>query len=52
MSVLDLLRDKEKACRMGRNGRQMAEERFDEQLVFERVIAEYKHQLAVKGLRS
>jgi glycosyltransferase involved in cell wall biosynthesis len=52
MAVLDLLRDKEKACRMGRNGRQMAEERFDEQLVFERVIAEYKHQLAVKGLRS
>jgi glycosyltransferase involved in cell wall biosynthesis len=49
-AVLDLLRDKEKGCRMGQNGRRMAEERFDEQLVFKRVIAEYKHQLAAKGL--
>ncbi len=49
-ALLDLLQDREKARRMGENGRQMAEERFDEQLVFERVKAEYVRQLAAKGL--
>lgn len=48
-AVLDLLQDQDKARCMGENGRQMAEERFDEQLVFERVKQEYALQLAAKG---
>ena len=51
-AILELLLDKEKARQMGENGRQMAEERFDEQLVFERVKAEYVRQLALKGIKS
>jgi hypothetical protein len=35
---------------MGQNGRKMAEERFDEQLVFNAIKAEYSYQLAAKGL--
>jgi glycosyltransferase involved in cell wall biosynthesis len=50
-AVLDLLRNKEKARQMGRYGRQMAEQRFDEQLVFERVKKEYVRQLVAKGLK-
>lgn len=49
-AVLDLLQNKEKALQMGHNGRQMAEERFDEQLIFERVKQEYALQLAARGL--
>jgi glycosyltransferase involved in cell wall biosynthesis len=39
-ALWEVLLDKEKARRMGANGRLMAEERFEEQLVFERVKAE------------
>jgi glycosyltransferase involved in cell wall biosynthesis len=49
-AVLDLLQNKEKALRMGQNGRQMAEERFDERLIFDRVKQEYALQLAARGL--
>ncbi|MFZ0548132.1 MAG: glycosyltransferase family 4 protein [Candidatus Promineifilaceae bacterium] len=49
-SVLDLLRNRDKACQMGQNGRQIAEERFDEQLVFARVKEEYRRQLTSKGI--
>lgn len=49
-AVLDLLQNKDKAMRMGERGRLMAEERFDENLVFERVKQEYALQLAAKGL--
>jgi glycosyltransferase involved in cell wall biosynthesis len=49
VAVLDLLGDKEKARQMGQNGRRMAEERFDEQLVFTRVKQEYTLQLTTKG---
>lgn len=49
-AILDLLTDKEKARQMGLNGRQMAEEQFDEQLVFTTVKAEYARLLKVKGI--
>ncbi|MBX3057500.1 MAG: glycosyltransferase family 4 protein [Anaerolineae bacterium] len=51
-AILDLLTDKEKARQMGQNGRQMAEELFDEQLVFARVKAEYARLLQTKGIIS
>jgi glycosyltransferase involved in cell wall biosynthesis len=50
VAIVDLLQNKEKARWMGRNGRKLAEERFDEQLVFERVKAVYRQQLLAKGL--
>jgi glycosyltransferase involved in cell wall biosynthesis len=49
-AVISLLADKEKAKRMAIRGRQMAEERFDERLVFARVKEEYARLLRRKGL--
>ncbi|MCL4263423.1 MAG: glycosyltransferase family 4 protein [Anaerolineae bacterium] len=49
-AILDLLTNKDKARQMGQNGRQMAVEQFDEQLVFARVKAEYARLLQAKGL--
>lgn len=48
-AILELLTDRDKAQRMGQAGRQMALERFDEQLVFARVKAEYARLLQAKG---
>lgn len=45
-----LLARPELAGQMGARGRQMAEERFDERLVFQRVKAEYARLLRAKGL--
>lgn len=49
-AIVELLTDREKARRLGRGGRHMALERFDERLVFERVKAEYGRLLEEKGL--
>jgi glycosyltransferase involved in cell wall biosynthesis len=49
-AILDLLQDREKARRFGMAGRRMAEEQFDERLVFRRVTAEYSRLLAAQGL--
>jgi glycosyltransferase involved in cell wall biosynthesis len=49
-AILELLTDREKARRMGAEGRRMALERFDERLVFEKVKAEYARLLREKGL--
>ena len=51
-AILDLLDDLEKARRMGEQGRAMAVERFDEQLVFEKVKAEYATLLSHKELQQ
>jgi glycosyltransferase involved in cell wall biosynthesis len=44
-SLIELLSDDERRSRMGEAGRAMAEERFDEQKVFERVLSEYQRLL-------
>ncbi|MDH7486881.1 MAG: glycosyltransferase family 4 protein [Anaerolineae bacterium] len=49
-AIVELLTDREKARRMGEEGRRMAIERFDERLVFEKVKAEYARLLQEKGL--
>jgi glycosyltransferase involved in cell wall biosynthesis len=49
-AILELLTDREKARRMGEEGRRMARERFDEQIVFEKVKMEYARLLQAKGL--
>ena len=49
-AIVELLTDREKAQRMGEEGRRMALERFDERLVFEKVKAEYARLLREKGL--
>ena len=49
-AIVELLTDREKARRMGEEGRRMALERFDERLVFEKVKAEYARLLREKGL--
>ena len=49
-AIIELLTDRENAWRMGEEGRRMALERFDEQLVFKRVKAEYIRLLSKKGL--
>jgi glycosyltransferase involved in cell wall biosynthesis len=49
-SIVDLLSHPEKAHHMGEEGRRMALERFDEQLVFGKVKAEYARLLREKGL--
>jgi len=49
-AIVELLTDREKARRMGQEGRRMALERFDERLVFEKVKAEYARLLREKGL--
>jgi glycosyltransferase involved in cell wall biosynthesis len=49
-AICEVLTDHEKARQMGARGRQMALERFDERLVFEKVRSEYARLLARKGL--
>jgi glycosyltransferase involved in cell wall biosynthesis len=49
-AIVELLTNREKARRMGEEGRRMALERFDERLVFEKVKAEYARLLREKRL--
>lgn len=49
LAVLQILRERNAAQRMGNEARRMAAERFDEQLVFQRVKAEYRRLLLEKG---
>ena len=49
-AVLRILRERDTAQRMGSEARFMAAERFDEQLVFQKVKAEYGRLLRKKGL--
>jgi glycosyltransferase involved in cell wall biosynthesis len=49
LAVLRILRERNTAQRMGNEARHMAAERFDEQLVFQRVKAEYRRLLLKKG---
>ena len=48
-AIIELLTGKERARRMGEEGRRIALERFDERLVFEKVKAEYARLLQEKG---
>jgi len=48
-AIIEILSDREKAQRMGEEGRRIALERFDERLVFKRVKAEYARLLREKG---
>lgn len=49
-AIVQLLADGALARRLGQAGRRLAEERFDERLVFARVKAEYARLLREKGL--
>jgi len=49
-AIHEILRDRDRARRMGAAGRRMAIERFDERLVFHYVKAEYSRLLREKGL--
>ncbi|MCB0164902.1 MAG: glycosyltransferase family 4 protein [Anaerolineae bacterium] len=49
-AISRLLSHPEHARRMGHQGRRLAEERFDERLIFAKVIAVYAELLAQKGL--
>ena len=49
-ALVEILADREKALRMGEEGRRMAEALFDEELVFARVKAEYSRLLKMKGI--
>jgi glycosyltransferase involved in cell wall biosynthesis len=49
-AVLRILRERDTAQRMGSEGRRIAVERFDEQLVFQKIKAEYGRLLHKKGL--
>jgi glycosyltransferase involved in cell wall biosynthesis len=49
-AVLSIARDKVKAKIMGENARQMALENFDERLVFEKVLDDYRRLLEEKNL--
>ncbi len=51
-AILRLLTDKNKARQMGEHGRQMANQQFDEQLIFTRVKAEYARLLQEKGFAA
>jgi glycosyltransferase involved in cell wall biosynthesis len=44
-SLIALLRDDERRTQMGDTGRRIAEDRFDEQQVFDRVLSEYERLL-------
>ena len=44
-ALIELVGDHERRARMGAAGRAMAEDRFDEQKVFERVLNEYERLL-------
>jgi len=50
-AICNLLGNSEKAQRMGKEGQQMVKERFDEQMVFQRVKDEYARLLITKGIR-
>jgi len=49
-AIRELLHDPVRARRMGKEGRRLALERFDERLVFERVKTEYRRLLIEKRL--
>jgi glycosyltransferase involved in cell wall biosynthesis len=49
-AMIELLMDPARAQQMGQAGRQMAEQRFDEELVFAKVKAEYARLLMAKGM--
>jgi glycosyltransferase involved in cell wall biosynthesis len=49
-ATVALLADGPERARMGREGRRMAEERFDEELVFDRVLDAYRECCARKGI--
>ncbi len=49
-AIIEMLGNRDRARRMGEEGRRIALERFDEQSVFEKVKAEYARLLNVKGL--
>jgi glycosyltransferase involved in cell wall biosynthesis len=44
-SLIELLQDDERRAQMGATGRRIAEDRFDEQRVFDRVLSEYERLL-------
>ena len=48
-AIIGLLRDRERAREMGLYARELAISRFDEQRVFEKVVAEYTRLLRIKG---
>ena len=48
-AILELLQDPKKARQMGLEGRRIAEERFDERQVFDKVKAEYARLLGERG---
>jgi glycosyltransferase involved in cell wall biosynthesis len=50
VAVLRILRERDTAQRMGKEARHIAAERFDEQLVYQRIKAEYRRLLTRKGL--
>jgi len=49
-AIVELLTDRDKAKKMGEEGRRMARERFDEQIVFKKVKTEYTRLLHEKGI--
>jgi glycosyltransferase involved in cell wall biosynthesis len=49
-AILSILNDPQKAAHMGQNARRRAIEEFDERLVFEKVLAEYRCLLERKCL--
>ncbi|MCC6457168.1 MAG: glycosyltransferase family 4 protein [Caldilineaceae bacterium] len=49
-AMIELLMNPARARQMGEAGRQMAEQRFDEELVFAKVKAEYARLLMAKGM--
>ncbi|MGE5264359.1 MAG: glycosyltransferase, partial [Acidobacteriota bacterium] len=51
-AIIQLLEDRERARRMGEEGRRMAAEHFDERVVFEKVKAEYARLLTAKGIST
>jgi glycosyltransferase involved in cell wall biosynthesis len=51
-AIVELLTDRERARRMGEEGRRLALERFDERLVFDKVKSEYARLLREKGLAA
>jgi glycosyltransferase involved in cell wall biosynthesis len=51
-AIVQLLTNRERARRMGEEGRRMAAERFDERTVFEKVESEYARLLIAKGIST
>ncbi len=49
-AIVDLLSDREKAVRMGKEGRKIAEERFDQRIAFANIEAEYTRLMHNMGL--